>query len=110
MVNYNKKDVSVTYEDNQLKIESVKSKDEKEVEDNEGILHKISQKRVLSLKTFTVADDVEVKSAELKDGLLRVSLGKNYSRTQKAKTISLSNSLVIEYATTSIDIVITNRI
>ena len=88
LAGYNKKDVSVTYEDNQLKIESVKSKEEKEVEDNEGILHKGIAKRSF-LKTFTVADDVEVKSAELKDGLLRVSLEKIIPEHKKAKTISI---------------------
>ena len=35
LAGYSKKDVSVNYEDNILKIESVKSKEEKEVEDND---------------------------------------------------------------------------
>ena len=70
LAGYGKKDISVSFEDNILKIESVKSKDEKEVEDNEGVLHKGIAKRNFS-KSFTIADDVEIKGAELKDGLLR---------------------------------------
>ena len=75
LAGYSKKDVSVNYEDNILKIESVKSKEEKEVEDNDGVLHKGIAKRSF-VKSFTIADDVEVKGAELKAGLLKVSLEK----------------------------------
>ena len=75
LAGYSKKDITVSFEDNILKIESVKSKEEKEVEENEGMLHKGIAKRNFS-KGFTIADDVEVKGAELKDGLLKVSLEK----------------------------------
>ena len=88
LAGYGKKDVSVTYEDNVLKIESVKSKEEKEVEDNEGVLHKGIAKRNF-MKHFTIADDVEVKGAELKDGLLKVSLEKIVPDHRKARTINI---------------------
>ena len=88
LAGYSKKDVSVNYEDNVLKIESVKSKEEKEVEDNDGVLHKGIAKRNF-MKHFTIADDVEVKGAELKDGLLKVSLEKIVPDHKKARTISI---------------------
>jgi len=88
LAGYSKKDISVSFEDNILKIESVKSKEEKEVEDNEGVLHKGIAKRSFS-KGFTIADDVEVKGAELKDGLLKVSLEKIVPDHKKARTISI---------------------
>ena len=88
LAGYNKKDVSVNYEDNVLKIESVKSKEEKEVEDNDGVLHKGIAKRSF-VKSFTIADDVEVKGAELKDGLLKVSLEKIIPDHKKARTINI---------------------
>ena len=88
LAGYNKKDVSVNYEDNVLKIESVKSKEEKEVEDNDGVLHKCIAKRSF-VKSFTIADDVEVKGAELKDGLLKVSLEKIVPDHKKARTINI---------------------
>ena len=88
LAGYNKKDVSVNYEDNVLKIESVKSKEEKEVEDNDGVLHKGIAKRSF-VKSFTLADDVEVRGAELKDGLLKVSLEKIIPDHKKARTINI---------------------
>jgi len=88
LAGYSKKDISVSFEDNILKIGSVKSKEEKEVEDNEGVLHKGIAKRSFS-KGFTIADDVEVKGAELKDGLLKVSLEKIVPDHKKARTISI---------------------
>ena len=88
LAGYNKKDVSINYEDNILKIESVKSKDEKEVEDNDGVLHKGIAKRNF-MKVFTIAEDVEVKGAELKDGLLKVSLEKIVPDHKKARTINI---------------------
>ena len=89
LAGYSKKDVSVNYEDNILKIESVKSKEEKEVEDNDGVLHKGIAKRSFT-KSFTIADDVEVKGAELKDGLLKVSLEKIVPDHKKALTIIIN--------------------
>jgi molecular chaperone IbpA len=88
LAGYSKKDVTISYEDNILKIESVKSKEEKEVEDNDGVLHKGIAKRSFS-KNFTVADDIEVKGAELKDGLLKVSLEKIVPDHKKARTINI---------------------
>ena len=88
LAGYGKKDISLNFEDNVLKIESVKSKEEKEVEDNDGVLHQGIAKRSF-VKHFTLADDVEVKSAELKDGLLKVSLEKIVPEHKKAKTINI---------------------
>ena len=88
LAGYSKKDVSVNYEDNILKIESVKSKEEKEVEDNDGVLHQGIARRSFS-KSFTIAEDVEIKGAELKDGLLRVSLEKIVPDHRKARTINI---------------------
>ena len=89
LAGYGKKDISVNFEDNILKIESVKSKEEKEVEDNDGVLHQGIAKRSFS-KSFTISEDVEVKGAELKDGLLRVSLEKIVPDHRKARTIKIN--------------------
>jgi molecular chaperone IbpA len=71
-----------------LTIKSVKDEQEKEVEDNDGVLHKGIAKRMFT-KSFTIADDVEVKGAELKDGLLKVSLEKIVPDHKKARTINI---------------------
>ena len=88
LAGYSKKDIKISFENNTLKIESLKSKEEKEVEENNGVLHKGIAKRSFS-KGFTIADDVEVKGAELKDGLLKVSLEKIVPDHKKARTINI---------------------
>ena len=88
LAGYGKKDVDVSFENSVLTIKSVKDKDEKEVEDNDGVLHKGIAKRMFS-KSFTIAEDVEVKGAELKDGLLRVSLERIVPEHKKPRTISI---------------------
>ena len=88
LAGFNKKDIDVNVEDGMLTIESVQSKDEKEVEDNDGVLHKGISKRYFK-RSFSIANDVEVKSAELKDGLLRVSMEKIIPESKKLKIINV---------------------
>ena len=86
LAGFGKKDIEVNYADSQLQIRSVK--DEKAEEDAEGVLHKGISKRQFS-RTFTIADDVEIKGAELKDGLLKVSLEKIIPDNKKPRTIKI---------------------
>ena len=88
LAGYGKKDIDVTYEDSMLTIKSIKDKETKEVEDNEGMLHKGIAKRMFS-NSFTIADDVVVKCAELKDGLLKVSMERVIPEAKKARTITI---------------------
>ena len=88
LAGYGKKDIDVSFENSVLTIKSVKDKDEKEVEDNDGVLHKGIAKRMFS-KSFTIAEDVEIKGAELKDGLLNVSMEKIIPDHKKARTIEI---------------------
>ena len=88
LAGYGKKDIDVTYEDGMLTIKSIKDKEEQEVEDNEGMLHKGIAKRMFS-KSFTIADDVVVKGSDLKDGLLKVSMERIIPEAKKARTITI---------------------
>ena len=88
LAGYGKKDVDVSFENSVLTIKSVKDKDEEEVEDNDGVLHKGIAKRMFT-KSFTIAEDVEIKGAELKDGLLVVSMEKVIPEHKKARTIEI---------------------
>ena len=85
---FNKKDINVEVENGMLTIESVKDKAEKEVEDNEGTLYRGISKRMFK-RSFTIANDVKVKGAELKDGLLKVSMEKIVPEEMKLKTIDV---------------------
>ena len=88
LAGYGKKDIDVSFENSVLTIKSVKDKDEKKVEDNDGVLHKGIAKRMFT-KSFTIAEDVEIKGAELKDGLLNVSMEKVIPEHKKARTIEI---------------------
>jgi len=86
LAGYAKKDIKVDYADNLLTIKSVK--EEKKSKEKDGMIHKGIAKRYFS-KAFTIADDVEIKGAELKDGLLKVSLNKILPEGKKPKTIEV---------------------
>ena len=88
LAGYTKKDVKVDYADNLLTIKSVKDKKDISKETAAGVIHKGIAKRYFS-KVFTIADDVEIKGAELKDGLLKVSLNKIVPEGKKPKTIEV---------------------
>ena len=52
------------------------------------MIHRGISKRMFA-RSFTIANDVEVKGAELKDGLLKVSLERIIPEHKKAKTINI---------------------
>ena len=86
LAGFNKKDIEVEYKENLL---TVKSKKQEETKDEDGnVIHRGISKRMFS-KSFTIANDVEVKGAELKDGLLKVSMERIIPEHKKAKTIEI---------------------
>ena len=87
LAGYSKDDIEVNLEDGVLTIKSKKEDTKEDTKDGE-ILHKGIAKRYFS-KAFTIADDVEVKGAELKDGLLRVSLERIVPESKKPRTIDI---------------------
>ena len=86
LAGFNKKDINVTSENNMLTIES--KQDEKSKDKDGEVIHKGISKRYFK-RSFTIADDVEVKGAELKDGLLKVSMEKIIPDAKKLKTIDI---------------------
>jgi len=73
LAGFSRDDVSVEFAQGILTIKS-KDRTESNKKDEDGdIIHKGISKRYFS-KSFTVSDDVEIKGAELKDGLLTVSM------------------------------------
>ena len=88
LAGFNKKDIEVQYEDNLLTVKSKKSEKVEETDDDGNIIHRGISKRFFS-KSFTIANDVEVKGAELKDGLLTIALERIIPEAKKAKTIEI---------------------
>ena len=89
LAGFSKKDIEVTYEDNLLTVKSKKLEEKVEETDEEGnVIHRGISKRFFS-KAFTIANDVEIKGAELKDGLLKVALERIIPDAKKARTIDI---------------------
>ncbi len=84
---FNKDDVEIEYEDNLL---TVKTKDVKRTEEKEGdeVIHRGISQRSFA-RSFTIADDVKVNGAELKDGLLTISCEKIIPEIKKKRLIQI---------------------
>ena len=68
---------------------TIESKTEDKSKDKDGeVIHKGISKRYFK-KSFTISDDVEVKGAELKDGMLRVSMEKIIPEAKKLRNIDI---------------------
>ena len=84
LAGFSKKDIEIKSALSQLTIKSVENddKDEKET------LHRGISKRKFS-RTFTLAEDIKVNGAELKDGMLLVELEKIVPEEKKPRTIDI---------------------
>ena len=84
---FGKKDIEVKSQENTL---TIKSKDKKEevLDKDEDILHRGISQRSFK-RSFTVAEDVVVKGADLKDGLLSVKLERIIPDEKKPKIIDI---------------------
>mgnify|MGYP006212274589 FL=1 len=87
LAGFNKKDINITSENGMLTIESKQDEKSKDTKDGE-VIHKGISQRYFK-RSFTIADDVEIKGAELKDGLLKVSMEKIIPDAKKLKTITI---------------------
>ena len=91
LAGFNKKDIEVEYEDNNLVVKSKKvekSEADETTDENGNVLHRGISKRSFT-RSFTIASDVEVKGAELKDGLLTVALERIIPESKKARSIEI---------------------
>ena len=84
LAGYSKSDIIVEVKDNTLSIKSVK----KDVDDKIEVLHKGIARRYFE-RHFTISDDVKVNGAELKNGLLVVSLERVIPEHKKPRTITI---------------------
>ena len=88
LAGYGKDDIEVELKENTLSIRT-KDKDDSEHSDQKAeVLHRGISKRYFD-RTFTIAEDVKVNSAELKDGLLIVSLERVIPEHKKPRLIKI---------------------
>jgi len=85
---FNKDDVEVEFEDNLLTVRT-KKVNKTVKKDGDDIIHKGISQRSFS-KSFTIADDVKINGAELKDGLLTINCEKIVPEQKKKKLIPIN--------------------
>ena len=84
LAGFSKEDIEVVVEDGTI---TVKSVFDDKVENAEVLHRGISQKKFT--RKFTIADDIEVKGAELKNGLLEIQLERIVPEHKKPKVIKI---------------------
>ena len=84
LAGFGKKDIDISTANSQLTIKSVESDDK----DEKDTIHRGISKRQFT-RSFTLADDVVVNGAELKDGMLVIDLEKIVPEEKKPKTIKI---------------------
>jgi len=88
LAGFNKNDVEVEFEDNLLIVRTKQFNKQDEKSDNGEIIHKgISQRQFA--RSFTIAEDVKVNGAELKDGLLTIACERIVPEYKKKKLIEI---------------------
>ena len=87
LAGFSKDDIEVEVTDGQL---SIRSKEEKKEEESSYFVHKGIAKRSFS-RTYTLSDDIIVKGADLKDGMLIVELEKVIPDEKKPRLIQIGS-------------------
>lgn len=85
---FNKQEVTITLKDATLEIKGQKNPEDSEIQ----YLHKGIGTRSF-IKTIRLADTVEVKGADFKDGILRIALENVIPDAKKPRTIEIGDSL-----------------
>jgi molecular chaperone IbpA len=85
---FNKNDVEIEYEDKLLTVKTKKVAKTVEESGNE-IIHRGISQRSFS-RSFTIADDVKVNGADLKDGLLTINCEKIVPEHKKKRLVPIN--------------------
>ena len=86
LAGFSKDEIEVVLTDGVLVIKSADVMTDKDP--NEGLVHKGIAKRAFTRK-FTLADDIEIKDAKLKNGLLEIELEQIVPEHKKPRTIKV---------------------
>ena len=88
LAGFSKEDIEVEVTEGNL---AIRSKEEKETDEDESFVHKGIAKRSF-LRSFTLSDDIIVKGADLKDGMLIINLEKVIPDEKKPRLIQIGTS------------------
>ena len=87
LAGFSKEDIEVEVTEGNL---AIRSKEEKETDEDESFVHKGIAKRSF-LRSFTLSDDIIVKGADLKDGMLIINLEKVIPEEKKPRLIQIGS-------------------
>ena len=88
LAGFSKEDIEVEVTEGNL---AIRSKEEKETDEDDSFVHKGIAKRSF-LRSFTLSDDIIVKGADLKDGMLIINLEKVIPDEKKPRLIQIGTS------------------
>ena len=90
LAGFSKDDIEVEVTDGQLAIRSKKLEEKTEVNSEDSFVHKGIARRSF-MRTFTLSDDIIVKGADLKDGMLIIDLEKVIPDEKKPRLIQIGS-------------------
>ena len=88
LAGFSKDDIEVEVTDGKLVIRSTEDKEGESKSDS--FVHKVIAKRAFS-RSFTLSDDIIVKGADLKDGMLNIDLEKVIPEEKKPRLIPIGS-------------------
>ena len=87
LAGYSKEDIEIELKENNLTVRN-KPKEKVVNENVNGVIHKGISTRQFE-RSFTISEDIKVKDAELKNGLLAIDLERIIPEEKKARLISI---------------------
>ena len=90
LAGFSKDDIEVEVTDGQLAIRSKKLEEKTEVNSDDSFVHKGIAKRSF-MRQFTLSDDIIVKGADLKDGMLIINLEKVIPDEKRPRLIEIGS-------------------
>ena len=88
LAGYSKEDIELELKDSTLTVRN-KQKEKIVHENTNGMIHKGISTRQFE-RAFTISEDIKVKNAELKNGLLNIDLERIIPEEKKARLINIS--------------------
>ena len=92
LAGYSKDDIEIELKENNLTVRN-QPKEKVVNENGNGVIHKGISTRQFE-RSFTISEDIKVKDAELKNGLLTIDLERIIPEEKKARLISIKQSWI----------------
>ena len=88
LAGYSRDDIEIELKDNTLTVRN-KTKEKVVNDDSNGVIHKGISTRQFE-RTFTISEDIKVKNADLKNGLLSIDLERIVPEEKKPRLININ--------------------